>query len=181
MKNIYVIRHCEAEGQPAEAKLTDEGLKQALELAELFLETKIDRIISSPYKRAIQSIQPLANRLNIEVEVNSLLSERVLSTNSYSDWYEKLRNTFGDFELKFEGGESSQDAVNRIVQVFESVYNSEVENTIIVTHGNLMALLLNYFNENFGFNDWESLSNPDVYHLKIKNENVTYTRLWKQN
>ncbi|WP_338066675.1 histidine phosphatase family protein [Peribacillus acanthi] len=181
MKKIYVIRHCEAEGQPSEAKLTNKGDIQALELAEFFLDTKIDRIISSPYKRAIQSIQPLANLLNVEIELNSLLSERVLSTNNYSDWYEKLRNTFNDFELKFEGGESSQEAAKRIIGVVEEVFKSENENTIIVTHGNLMALLLNYVNKKFGFDDWKNLSNPDVFLLKVQNDNVTYARLWKQD
>ncbi|MFZ7946105.1 histidine phosphatase family protein [Neobacillus sp. 19] len=83
LKRIYVIRHCEAAGQPPEAQLTDRGLKQAIGLCEFFSNIKIDRIISSPYKRAIESIQPLAKRLNIEVEIDSKLTERVLSTNSF--------------------------------------------------------------------------------------------------
>ena len=91
-KKIYMIRHCEADGQPAEAQLTERGLKQALDLSELFSEIKIDSIISSPYKRAIQSIQPLAKRLNVEIEIDSKLRERVLSTKSYSDWLDKLKN-----------------------------------------------------------------------------------------
>lgn len=42
--NVYLIRHCKAEGQSAEAKLTDEGNAQAEKLAD-FLEGKgIDAI-----------------------------------------------------------------------------------------------------------------------------------------
>ena len=96
MKKIYIIRHCEAEGQPSEAQLTDRGFKQALDVSEFFSGIKIDRIISSPYKRAIQTVQPLAMRLNIEIEIDRQLTERVLSTKNLSDWLEKLRTTFAN-------------------------------------------------------------------------------------
>ena len=44
MKKIYLIRHCEAEGQPAEATLTNNGFQQADQLAEFFRIFLIDRI-----------------------------------------------------------------------------------------------------------------------------------------
>lgn len=179
LKKVYIIRHCEAEGQRSEAELTAEGFKQALDVSEFFSEIKIDRIISSPYKRAIQSIQPLAKQLNVEIEIDRQLIERVLSTNDLSNWMEKLRKTFVDTGLKFEGGESSQEAMKRIVDVIEKVFNGESQNTIIVTHGNLMSLLLNYYNKKFGFDDWKSLSNPDIFLLKNLSNEVIYERLWK--
>lgn len=181
LKKIYIIRHCEAEGQPAEAQLTDRGFKQALEVSEFFSEIKIDRIISSPYKRAIQSIQPLAEQLNLKIEIDRKLTERVLSSENLSDWLEKLKTTFEDIELKFEGGESSKEAMKRIVEVVEEVFNGEFENTIIVTHGNLMSLLLKYYNGNFGFDDWKNLSNPDIYLLRNTDNKVFFERLWKHN
>lgn len=181
MKKIYIIRHCEAVGQSSEAQLTDKGFKQAFDVSEFFSEIKIDRIISSPFKRAIQSLQPLAMQLNLEIEIDKQLTERVLSTENLSDWLEKLRTTFDDIELKFEGGESSQAAMNRIVEVVEEVFNGVTNNTIIVTHGNLMSLLFKYFNKDFGFEDWQNLSNPDVFLLTNENNKVIYERLWKKD
>jgi broad specificity phosphatase PhoE len=177
MKKIYLIRHCEAEGQPAEAPLTDNGFKQANHLSKFFRDILIDRIISSPYTRAVQTVEPLAKRMTLEIEKNELLTERVLSNQNLSDWFEKLRNTFDDLELKFEGGESSNEAMNRIVTVVEGVLNDAVENTIIVTHGNLLSLLLKHYNHHFGFEDWRNLHNPDVFLLKKENNTVTYERL----
>jgi 2,3-bisphosphoglycerate-dependent phosphoglycerate mutase len=177
-KKVYIIRHCEAEGQPSESPLTKNGFKQAMEISEFFSQIQVGRIISSPFLRAIQSIQPLANKLNIEIEIHSQLSERTLSTNNLLDWFEKIRQTFEDMELKFEGGESSQEAMDRIVKVVEEVFESKTENTIIVTHGNLMSLLLRYYHEEFGFNEWNNLSNPDVFLLHLENNKVTYERLW---
>lgn len=178
MKNVYIIRHCEAEGQSSDAQLTEQGLKQALNLSGFFSKIKVDRIISSPYERAIQSIQPLAKQLNIEIEIDEKLTERVLSTKDISDWKNKLRTTFEDVLLKFEGGESSQEAKERIVDVVEDVFKDTSENTVIVTHGNLMSLLLNNYNKSFGFDDWQDLSNPDLYVLRKKGNKVTQKRLW---
>jgi predicted acetyltransferase len=177
MKKIYLIRHCEAEGQPAEASLTDNGFKQAEHLSEFFRGIPIDRIISSPYKRAVQTVEPLAQRINLEIEKNDLLTERILSSQNLSDWLEKLRATFDDQDLKFEGGESSSEAKERILTVIEEVLNSEELNTIIVTHGNLLSLLLNHYNHHFGFEEWRGLRNPDVFLLKIENGTITYERL----
>jgi predicted acetyltransferase/broad specificity phosphatase PhoE len=177
VKKIFLIRHCEAQGQPPEAALTETGFKQAVQLADLFTEISIDRIIASPYIRTVQTIEPLAERLNYEIETNDLLTERVLSSENLTDWLEKLKATFDDFDLKFKGGESSYEAVNRIVSVVEEVLNSEAQNTIIVTHGNLLSLLLNHYNNEFGFDDWRNLRNPDVFLLVKADDKVTYERL----
>lgn len=38
---------------------------------------------------------------------------------------------------------------------------------MVVTHGNLMTLLLRYFDERFGFEAWAALTNPDVYLVTV--------------
>lgn len=165
MKKIYLVRHCTAEGQEAGADLTEVGHQQAVDLAAFFESRKIDRVISSPFKRAIQTIEPLTTRLNIEIETSSKLAERVLSTQNMPDWFERLRVTYEDFELKYEGGESSREATNRIVEVVDGVLKADAENTIIVTHGGLLSLLLHHYDNNLGYEQWAKLTNPDVYLL----------------
>ncbi|WP_404349363.1 histidine phosphatase family protein [Sutcliffiella horikoshii] len=169
-KNIYIVRHCEAEGQPAEAQLTGKGFKQAGELAKFFSNTPIDRIISSPFLRAIQSIEPLSKETNSSIEVDERLAERTLSCVDLPDWLEKLKETYDDLELKYEGGESSREARDRIVSVVEEAFKSDEENTIIVTHGNIMSLLIRHYQPSFGFEDWKNLRNPDVFLLREERE-----------
>lgn len=178
-KKIYVVRHCEAEGQPREARLTESGRKQAQELSEFLAGVKIDKIISSPFRRAVQSIEPAAFSEKIRIEVDERLSERVLSTKHLEDWQEKLETSFVDLEANFDGGESSAEAMDRIVSVVKEVLAGKTENTLIVTHGNLMSLLLKYFQPNFGFEEWKNLSNPDVYLLTFCDQNVSIKRVWK--
>lgn len=179
MKKIYIVRHCEAKGQSADATLTDKGYKQATDLCKFFCDIEINHIITSPFVRAIESVQPLANHLNLQIVTDNNLKERVLSSDNFNDWLEKLEATFNNHELKFEGGESSAEAGNRIITVVEGIFNSNDQNTVIVTHGNLMSLLLRHFNESFGFKEWRSLSNPDVYLLENRDNKVTFKRLWR--
>lgn len=180
-KKLYVIRHCEAEGQPRESQLTEKGMKQAEYLSNFFSKMKLDRIISSPFLRAIQSIEPLSKKTNIKIEIDERLSERILSTTNLPDWYEKLKETFIEMELKFEGGESSREAMNRIVNVVEEVFKSESENTVIVSHGNIISLLLIHYNSDFDFESWKNLSNPDIFQINYVKDEVNLERIWDED
>jgi 2,3-bisphosphoglycerate-dependent phosphoglycerate mutase len=178
-KKIYVVRHCKAEGQEPEAPLTPAGQQQAEALAEFFEETPIDRIISSPYARALGSVGPLSQRRRVPVEQDERLAERVLSTQPIPDWYERLRDSFDDLHLCYEGGESSHTAMKRAVEVVHEVLASDATNTVLVSHGCLITLLLKHFDERFGFAEWESLTNPDVFVLTVEQDKLRVDRLWK--
>ncbi|WP_174520737.1 histidine phosphatase family protein, partial [Alicyclobacillus shizuokensis] len=85
-KKLYIIRHCSAVGQGQDAPLTREGEGQAERLAEFLLDSKIEWIVSSPYVRARLSIEPLVKRLNVGMQIDARLSERVLSTGHLDNW-----------------------------------------------------------------------------------------------
>ncbi|KPN95919.1 histidine phosphatase family protein [Lysinibacillus sp. ZYM-1] len=179
MSKIYIIRHCLAEGQSPDAPLTQTGMKQAESLADFFKDITIHRILSSPFLRAVQSIESVSERKDIKVEIDKRLSERLLSTKDLPDWYEKLQATFLDMSLKFDGGESSKDAMERIVSVVEEVFARNVENTLIVSHGNIIALLLKHYNNDIDFQCWQKLSNPDVFLLQVEHNKVMIERVWR--
>jgi 2,3-bisphosphoglycerate-dependent phosphoglycerate mutase len=165
--NIYIVRHCKAEGQSPGTNLTEVGQKQAEKLAKFMSDKDIEGIISSPFTRAYQSIYPFAKKSGINVTTDERLSERILSSENHDNWREMLRNTFIDLELRYDGGESSSVAMNRILSVISDVLNLGLNNVVLVTHGNLMSLLLNHYDNQYGFETWEALSNPDVYHLNV--------------
>ncbi|MCH7321516.1 histidine phosphatase family protein [Solibacillus sp. MA9] len=179
MTKFLLIRHCSAEGQEPEAALTEAGLEQAQQLAD-FLETySIDRIISSPFTRTIQTITPFALKNNLHIEIDERLMERVLSSENLPDWYDKLQQTFKDKDVKFTGGESSNEAAHRILSLVHELNNKESETIALVTHGNLSSLLLNSFSPSFGFEQWKQLTNPDVYMIETDSNETQYNRIWR--
>lgn len=77
--------------------------------------------------------------------------------------------------------EESQEAMNRIVNVVEEVIKSRSENTVIVSHGNIISLLLKNYNSDFDFECWKSLSNPDVFQINCINNEVILERIWDED
>ena len=168
MKHLYFVRHCKPESQHPNAPLTAEGRAQAEMLAHFFMDKKIERIVSSLYARARQSIEPFAQRSGLKIEFDERLVEHRLSAKDLPNWMEKLRQSFDDLEIVFEGGESSRAAMERAVSSISDILWHDAHSTLIVTHGKLMTLLLKHYDDRFGFEDWEKLTNPDVFLVKIE-------------
>ena len=78
---VYVIRHAKAGDRdrwagPDELRpLTDAGWRQALGLARVLAHRPITRILSSPYVRCIQTLEPLARERALRVEAVPELGE----------------------------------------------------------------------------------------------------------
>lgn len=180
MKKVYLVRHCETVSQDQHSPLTEKGFEQASELASFFTSMNIETIISSPFLRAIQSIGPHAQSRNLEVITDERLSERVLNSIHLPDWYDTLRETFIDFDRTYEGGESSREAMHRIVEAIEEILHSDDNNVIVVTHGNVLALLLHYYDDTFGFEQWRLLGNPDVFVLEYEEDLIQVRNVWKK-
>lgn len=160
--------------------LTSEGEKQAETLADLLHNAHIEHIVSSPFRRAVQSIEPLASRLHLTVETDPRLQERILSGSNLSNWRESLRQTFEQLDLCFPGGESSREAMQRAQAAVQDILQQRSASTIaIVSHGNLSTLLLKYFDETIGFPLWESMTTPDVFCIRISEANVNIRRVWQ--
>ena len=58
-----------------ERPLDERGLAQARGLIELLADVRVARIITSPYRRCVQTVEPLAAALNIEIELRDELGE----------------------------------------------------------------------------------------------------------
>ncbi|WP_353958403.1 hypothetical protein [Bacillus sp. DX4.1] len=55
----------------------------------------------------------------------------------------------------------------------------EGKNIVIGTHGNIMTIIMNYFDDRYGYDFWKSTSKPDIYRLEFKNESlIKVKRLW---
>jgi 2,3-bisphosphoglycerate-dependent phosphoglycerate mutase len=151
-----------------------ERQKQAGWLADFFLPLQVDRIISSPYVRAVESIRPTAVQKGLAIERDARLQERIFSAHSREDWFDCLRETFTDLDLCFEGGESSRMAMNRAYEAVDEWMMKADGTLLFVTHGNLLALLLKKFVPRFGFSEWRRMSNPDVYVVERGQEGTSY-------
>ena len=176
---FYLIRHCEATGQAADAPLTGRGREQAMRLAERLAGLGIRRIIASPFRRAVDSAAPLARRLGLPLEKDERLVERVLAGESLPDWREKLEQTFRDPDLCFPGGESSRQAAARGMAVLEEVLaGEEGQPFAMVSHGCLITLMLRELDPAIGFDHWARMTTPDVFRAARSGQHWRVDRIW---
>ncbi len=183
MKRVYLVRHCKTSGQAADRPLTAEGEAQAEALAAFLAPLGIERIVSSPYERAVRSIEPLAERLGLPVETDDRLAERVLSGEALEDWEARMRDSYAAVDVALPGGETSRAAVVRGAAAIEEILRGPAGLTVAVSHGNLLSLLLGHYGFHgggmAGYEAWRVMSNPDVYRLEREGERTTVERVWK--
>ncbi|MCA0968971.1 histidine phosphatase family protein [Halobacillus litoralis] len=182
MSKLILVRHSETEGQHEDSPLTKQGVRQSQTLAHFLNRSgyDVDRIISSPFLRAVETIKPYALKKGLQIETDERLQERILSHEPLDDWEEVLHDTFQDHDLKLNGGESSKEAKERITSLVDELEEKNEGNVLLVTHGNLLALLLQKYNREIGFYQWKRLSNPDVYVVQKQGGEYTVQRVWDQ-
>ena len=177
---LLLIRHCEATGQSPDAALTAEGMSQAERLKDFLADQPVDQVVSSEFRRARQTAWPLALSRGLDVDVDARLNERVLSATPMDNWRDILRSSFSDPELRGPGGESGREALERALPALMELSQGPHEMPAVVTHGNLMSLVLNSIDASFGYEGWENLTNPDVYLVEATREGALgFRRMWR--
>jgi 8-oxo-dGTP diphosphatase len=78
---VYLLRHARAgerrswKGDDAHRPLSKVGRRQAQGLVDMLTDAGIHQILSSHYVRCVQSVEPLAHRLGVPVEIADELQE----------------------------------------------------------------------------------------------------------
>jgi 2,3-bisphosphoglycerate-dependent phosphoglycerate mutase len=146
--------------------LTAKGFRDALQLRDALASTHVDAAYSSPYLRARQTIEPIAQARGLNIETVEDLRERLLSPVDLPDWREQLKRSWEDFDYAPVGGETSRDAQARVVRVLDTIASRHSSGTVIIaSHGNLIALALHAFAPGVDDEFWESIPMPAVFTL----------------
>jgi len=180
---LYLVRHAHSTYTPEEYKrpLSEKGLKDSYKVKELLKEEKINHVISSPYLRAIQTVEGVASNLGKEIQIVDEFKERKLTDIVSIDFEQTIRKVWENPNFSWKGGESNKSAQQRGIRAIEMVLNNyEGKNVVVGTHGNIMVLMMNYFDEKYDFDFWKKLAMPDIYKLSFQKHNlVNCTRIWK--
>ena len=178
-RNLILVRHCQATGQEPEAVLTDAGAEQAETLAKFLSDYPVDFIATSQFTRSQLSIEPFANRAGLPINLDSRLNERMLSAQPIDNWQEIVRDSFDDLDVRAPGGESAREVLIRAWAALHDILAADHSTPPVVTHGNLMALVLHSLDPTFGYEGWSSLTNPDVFILHDAGSGqIGFTRIW---
>ncbi len=158
MKKIYFVRHGESEGnalrihQSKETPLSEIGESQAKIVALRFSKISVDTIIASPYLRAKQTAEAIAERNNLPLETNELLSERrgpseLIGISHLSEQSKQVRAELhthlldqnGDWRYSDE--ETANEFAKRAEQILAFLQNRPEENIVVVCHALILRMI----------------------------------------
>jgi Fructose-2,6-bisphosphatase len=152
---IFIIRHCESEddilncyGGCADFDLTEAGRKTAENHSNELVDLNIEKIFTSPYKRAKNVAKIFSDKINCELEIVNDLREintygvmagtnKDLAKEIFSLLLEREEyKSFGYYTGKsFEGGEDVTKFDSRVKGAIEYLANQDYETVALVTHG----------------------------------------------
>jgi 2,3-bisphosphoglycerate-dependent phosphoglycerate mutase len=182
MTSFYLIRHAHAEFSSDEQRpLSASGQEMAQEAANLLDAYPVTCIYSSPARRALQTVAPLSGRLGLPVHIEHALRERDMgAVEPEVDFFSAVQQTWQDPSHAFPGGESNTVAQLRGIAVIKRLTERHLgEHLAISTHGNLMTLMMNYYDARCDYDFWKALTMPDIYLLCLKQQHVKITRIWQ--
>ncbi|NUT20639.1 MAG: histidine phosphatase family protein [Hamadaea sp.] len=143
MAVVYLVQHAEKQSEPGDPPLTDRGREQAIRTAELLRQHNVCAVYSSPLIRAMQTAQPIAEAVGVEVRPDRRLAERM-------NW--DGRQPLAEFLAEWEratrvrdfvpsSGDSSHRTAARMIAFLQSV--TEARGPVVaVSHGGATSDML---------------------------------------
>ena len=175
LRRLYILRHGETQWNKEEIfrgtkdiPLNEKGLNQA-EMAGLYFKDKpINRILSSPLKRAFQTAQAVGDATGTKIEIVDEFTDI-----NFGIWegltVEEVKKTYtSDFELwrrspemlSVQGGETLHRVRDRISRGIERHITKDDESVLVVTHRVICKVMVLYLlkigNEHF----WDMKYDP---------------------
>ena len=160
MPTLLLIRHGENDtvgkrlaGRTAGVHLNSKGHEQAAALVPVLAKAPITAVYSSPLERAVETAQPLAAALGLEVQIRPGLIEIDYGTFRWKTikqlhrmklWKDVLGNPA---IVCFPGGESFVEAQARVVAELEAIaaLHSEEDLVVCFTHADIIRLATAYY------------------------------------
>jgi len=177
---LYIFRHGQSEDNAEmlfsgwrDAKLTEKGIQQALDLAEILKDKKIDYLISSDQLRAIDTLKHAVSlnegAKNLEIHTDKRIRERSygdLQGTSKLELFLQDENLCNEYRRSYtkraNNGESLEDVVFRVKDFIEELIPMMRENNLNVAvscHGNSIRGFRKYF-ENLTPEDVTKIETP---------------------
>lgn len=149
MTTIYFVRHAESDSSIRDGKvrpLTKKGLEDAKNLVTLFQDIELDRIYSSPYKRAVDTVFPLATSRKLDITVIDDFRERRSDIVQTIGMAELIQMQWNDFTYTLSDGECLRDVQLRNMNALRQVLSeNDGKNAVIGTHGMALCTMMHFY------------------------------------
>ncbi len=114
--------------------------------------------MSSPFKRAIDTIIEFADSLGLQIKLVDEFRERKVGNSWIDDFTAFTQNQWRDFSFKLSDGECLKEVQERnVTALLELIKQYKGKNIVIGGHGTALSTIINYFDSSFGYEDFENI------------------------
>jgi len=173
MITVYFIRHAEAVNTVRDGRarpLTEKGLADRRLVTEFLRGKSIDAVLSSPFKRAVDTVADFADWAGLPITTVEDFRER----RSDSDWRRDtdfiplIERQWADFSYTLSDGECLAAVQERnIAALHEALARHEGQTIVIGTHGTALSTILNYYDPSYGFSDFMDMAERLPWAVKM--------------
>ena len=166
MTTIYFIRHAQADNNYRDGgirPLTDKGMKDRELVTEFLADMCIDIVLSSPFRRAVDTVADFAEKNGFAIETVEDFRERKSDIDFASvdfGFDEFMKRQWADFSYTYSDGECLAEVQSRNIAALNEVLKRHSgKNIAIGTHGTALSTIINYFDKSYGFADFMAMVN----------------------
>lgn len=161
MTHIYFVRHAEPDLHNQDDRtrqLTSKGMCDRELVTEFFSRIPVDAVLSSPYKRAVDTVAQYAGKYGYRIEMVEDFRERRVDSCWIEDFNGFAKKQWEDFDFKLSDGESLREVQDRNIRSLKEVvkkYSGKI--VVIGSHGTALSTIINYFRRDFVFEDFDRI------------------------
>src|SRR6476661_8498680 len=144
---FVIVQHAEKLDRGGDPGLTETGLRQAASCAQALGQSNATALYSSPLLRAVETAQPIADALGLNVHRDDALTERMNWTEddgrSLEEFLADWERSTWDRDYRPVGGDSSKRAGERFESALRRyAITNEIGPIICISHGGVTIDLL---------------------------------------
>ncbi|MDV3426889.1 MAG: histidine phosphatase family protein [Bacillota bacterium] len=161
MTKVYFVRHALPDFNVHDnllRPLTQEGTEDSKKVTEFLLNKNIAKVFSSPYKRAVDTIKDFTDRTGLKINIVEDFRERKIDSEWIEDFDKFSEKQWGDFQYKLSDGESLYQVQKRNIAALQRILKENLgENIVIGTHGTALSTIINYYDKNFDYKEFQRI------------------------
>ena len=179
MTRIIFVRHAQpvhSHTDDGTGPLTDEGLRDAQLVLDTLKDMQIDAFYCSPYKRSLDTIASTAEYFSMQITTDERLRERQSGKKGNGgvgvSFKDMINKRWSDKQWHEEGGESLSMVQERNIEAVKEIAAVNDGKTIVIgTHGTALSTIMNYYDPDFGAEDFFRIVDwmPYIVELDIEN------------
>ncbi len=177
---VYFVRHTEPyyTGDDRTRTLSPKGMRDRSLVTEFLADKNITVAVSSPFRRAYETIAEFAEKNGLTIQTVEDFRERRIADVWVEDFREFTRKQWEDFDFRLEDGECLREVQARNIAALKNLLKRYPGETIVVgTHGTALSTIIHSYDPTFGYDGFHRIRGKMPWVVRFEFEDGEFVRM----